>query len=557
MSRRLGPYRLFEEIGRGGMGIIWRAVHQGLDREVAIKALPAELTGDPQFKERFFAEARTQARFQHPNIVTVHDLLEEGEETFLVMELFRGQSLEALLADPAGEGGLPEPEALGLFTQVLAALDAAHRRGIIHRDVKPANILVGERGEVKLTDFGIALLVGNQRLTVSSQTIGTPLYMSPEQILRPREIDHRTDLYSAAIVLFEMLTGRPPFLGPTQYEIHRQHIETPPGDLAGALAGASPPVREAVLKAMAKDPAARFQSAGAFARALVAEPAGVEPPPSPPRPAPPDRMRRWLVPALGGTALLAAVLAAVLLPGSGERGRPVPPPSAPPPAVTAGTVPVDEASFPPPTPGPPAGVEEEGGAGSPSPPVRIEARPESPLPRPDPREAERLIRQRKVAALARALPAGLAEARKLLADGKLDEARDKVRELVGRVSPYRADLIGEVVALDLLADEITAAIVARETATEKVALARKAWDDRIGEIETLLAEATYPEAKRLAERLLEDPALPADLATRARELAAEAEQKLRGIWGDTEAESTTEVVNPRTRKKKGGGSREP
>lgn len=267
MRENVGPYRILDVIGRGGMGVVYRGVHEALNRQVAVKALAPELTRDPQFRERFFSEARTQAHLQHPNIITIYDLLEDEEEFFIVMELVEGRGLDGVLEG----GGLAEPEARALFAQILAALDSAHSQGVIHRDVKSSNVLVTDDGRVKLMDFGIALLVGDKRLTQSSQTIGTPVYMSPEQILRPREVDHRTDIYSAGILLYEMLTGAPPYDAETEYEIKKQHIERPFADVAAADSAAPPPFVGALTRALAKDPDDRFGSAGEFLRALPGE----------------------------------------------------------------------------------------------------------------------------------------------------------------------------------------------------------------------------------------------------------------------------------------------
>lgn len=267
MREHVGPYRILDVIGRGGMGVVYRGVHEALDRQVAVKALAPELTRDPQFRERFFAEARTQAHLQHPNIITIYDLLEDQSEFFIVMELVEGRGLDRMLE----EGRLTAGEARALFAQILAALDSAHSKGVIHRDVKSSNVLVTDDGRVKLMDFGIALLVGDKRLTQSSQTIGTPIYMSPEQILRPRAVDHRTDIYSAGVLLYEMLTGVPPFDAETEYEVKKQHIETPFADVAAADSTVPPPFADALARALAKDPEERFGSAGEFLRALPGE----------------------------------------------------------------------------------------------------------------------------------------------------------------------------------------------------------------------------------------------------------------------------------------------
>jgi len=269
MKSSVGPYRIESTLGRGGMGVVYRAVHEHLGRQVAIKALAPELTQQPEFKDRFFSEAKTQARLQHPNIVGVYDLLEDGGEYFIVMEFVAGEVLDDRLA-ASQNVGLELSAAFEIFAQVLAALDYAHSEGVIHRDIKPSNVLITESGRVKLTDFGIALLIGNKRLTASQSAIGTPTYMSPEQIARPRAVDHRTDIYSAGVVFFEMLVGKPPFDEDTEYGIKKMHVEALPPDLSLLRPSLPPALVQAVARALAKNPDERQASAGLFLRELQA-----------------------------------------------------------------------------------------------------------------------------------------------------------------------------------------------------------------------------------------------------------------------------------------------
>jgi TonB family protein len=270
MKELVGPYRIQSLLGHGGMGIVFLGVHDHLGREVAIKALAPELTQHPQFRERFFAEARVQAKLQHTNIVTIYDLIEDQGTFFIVMEHVPGPTLEALLKDGATKNWEID-HSLALFRQILAGLDYAHSKGVIHRDVKSSNVLIADGDQVKLTDFGIALLVGDKRLTASQSVIGTPTYMSPEQILRPREVDHRSDVYSAAIVLYEMLAGQPPFEAETEYEIKKLQIEAPVPEIRAVNPRIPAAIAEAITTALRKDPEERFQSAGAFLRALQGE----------------------------------------------------------------------------------------------------------------------------------------------------------------------------------------------------------------------------------------------------------------------------------------------
>ena len=285
MRTHIGQYRIEAPLGRGGMGVVYRGFHENLGRQVAIKALAPELTQQPEFKERFFVEAKTQARLQHPNIVGVYDLLEDGGEFFIVMELVTGEGLDDRLKAETGRG-MDLHEAAGVFSQVLAALDYAHSEGVIHRDIKPSNVMITAGGRVKLTDFGIALLIGDKRLTASQSSIGTPTYMSPEQILRPRSVDHRTDLYSAAVVFYEMLAGKPPFDDETEYGIKKLHVEAPLPDILELRPGLPAGVVLALSTALSKNPDDRFASGGMFLRALQeavpqAIPQGATPLPAP------------------------------------------------------------------------------------------------------------------------------------------------------------------------------------------------------------------------------------------------------------------------------------
>lgn len=346
MKDLVGPYRIQSLLGHGGMGVVYLGVHDHLGREVAIKALAPELTRHPEFRERFFAEARVQARLQHTNIVTIYDLIEAEESFFIVMEHVPGPTLEALLKEEDGKGWDPD-HSLTLFRQILAGLDYAHSKGVIHRDVKPSNVLVAEGDLVKLTDFGIALLIGDKRLTASQSTIGTPTYMSPEQILRPRTVDHRSDVYSAAIVFYELLVGQPPFDAETEYEIKKLQIESPVPDVRELRPEIPSQIADALSMALKKDPDERFQSAGAFLRALRQDAVAVPISSAPPviavaakeeaptldrRVGEPPRRASWKFSAAAATGIL---LATIPILGFALRGRFTDPPLVPGPVPAA------------------------------------------------------------------------------------------------------------------------------------------------------------------------------------------------------------------------------
>ncbi len=268
-------YVLEEKIGEGGMGEVWRSRHRLLDKPVAIKVMAAQLLTDPQFEARFIQEAQAQARLQHPQIIGATDFFREQGRYYLVMPMIEGWSLDQRLT----RGPLPVDEALRISIDALAALDYAHQRAIIHRDVKPSNILIDRDGRAYLTDFGIALMVGQERRTRTGAAIGTPHYMSPEQIRRPRGVDHRTDVYSFGCVLYEMLAGKPPFdVGDsdeeTDYAIKEAHVHQPPEPVRRRHPSVPEAVEAIVMRALAKSPDERFVSCGEFARAIQAYQSG-------------------------------------------------------------------------------------------------------------------------------------------------------------------------------------------------------------------------------------------------------------------------------------------
>jgi serine/threonine protein kinase len=262
IGKTIGNLRITSEIGKGGMGAVYLAEHVRLvGKKFAIKSLSSVLTQDPQFRERFHQEAQNQAQLDHHNIVQVTDFIEDNGEFFLIMEYVDGQSLSDKIKE---KGKLEEKEALSIFKAVLEGLNFAHCKGIIHRDVKPSNILIDKSGRARITDFGIAILAGSERLTATGTAIGTSWYMSPEQIIHPRDIDHRSDVYSAGIVLYEMLTGDVPFDGETDYDIKNKQVNSPPPNPCHRNPEISEKLAQIILKALKKDPDDRFQGCAEF-----------------------------------------------------------------------------------------------------------------------------------------------------------------------------------------------------------------------------------------------------------------------------------------------------
>jgi tetratricopeptide (TPR) repeat protein/predicted Ser/Thr protein kinase len=268
LPEAIGKYRVLARLGGGAMGVVYQCSQPGLERLVAVKVMVAGRHATAEQILRFQREAQLAAQLVHPNVVQVHDVGVEGEMHFLVMEYVDGWSLDRLI----GTRVLTMPRILRLVAQVARALQAAHARGIIHRDIKPSNILLARTGQPKLTDFGLAKpLAGNQNLSGSGDLIGTPRYMSPEQVLAaPQDMDASTDIYSLGAVLYEMLTGRPPVDGPNVLTILRKLTDEEPVPVRELRAGVPEEVAAICRKAMAKDKVDRYPFAAAFAEALEA-----------------------------------------------------------------------------------------------------------------------------------------------------------------------------------------------------------------------------------------------------------------------------------------------
>jgi len=260
-------YELGHSIGGGGMAEVVEAYDRKLDRRVAVKLLRSG-TGDPRARERFAREAQMAAGFTHPNVVTVHDVGETSGQPYLVMELIDGRTLAEVLAE---QGPLPVETALAAADALLAALGAAHERGLVHRDVKPANVLIGRDGRVKLADFGIATAIqgASAGLTATGQVIGTPTYLSPEQV-DGREATPRTDLYALGVVLYEMLAGVPPFRADHAVAVALAHRDDPVPPLEAHREDLPAGLASVVGRALEKDPADRFADAGEMRTALSA-----------------------------------------------------------------------------------------------------------------------------------------------------------------------------------------------------------------------------------------------------------------------------------------------
>lgn len=257
-----GRYRLVEVLGRGGMGEVWRAFDTVTERTVAVKVLPAHLAGDEGFQQRFLREAKAAASLNEPHVVPIHDFGEIDGRLFVAMRLVDGHDLQALLA----QGPLDPGRAVVIIEQIASALDAAHRIGLIHRDVKPSNILVTENDFAYLIDFGIARVVGETGLTSTGMTLGTWPYMAPERF-RTGTVDARADVYALTCVLHQVLTGQPPFPGEAIEQVAAGHMFDPPPRPSALRSSIPAAMDDVIATGMAKDPDERFTNAKDLARA--------------------------------------------------------------------------------------------------------------------------------------------------------------------------------------------------------------------------------------------------------------------------------------------------
>jgi hypothetical protein len=335
----IGNYRIVEKIGEGGMGVVYKALDTQLDRMVAIKALSAELSGNPALVERFRAEARAQAKLNHSNLATLYAFLVQDGIAYMAMEFVDGETFHGMLMR---RGAMPAAEAVPLFRQALAGIGHAHRLGIVHRDIKPSNLMLNREGIVKVMDFGLAQVTGSHRMTRTGVRLGTAYYMSPEQVL-VKPVDARSDIYSLGAALYEVLAGRVPFDADSEFEILNGHVNTPPPP-PSRLRQIPQGIENAVLKALAKDPDQRFQSAEQFSAALerpeefyLAATMGDAEPVAPDRmvvitpvPVAPPKPAFWTggrkAVAVGG-GVLACLLAGWLILRPEPRSTPQPPPA--------------------------------------------------------------------------------------------------------------------------------------------------------------------------------------------------------------------------------------
>jgi serine/threonine protein kinase len=329
-QRHIGKYVVKRELGRGGMGAVYLAEQPGLGREVAVKELILNSTADPTALTRFLQEAQVMARTSHPNLVQVHDLEEVGDAKFIILEFVKGRSLRDMLRG----GAIPLPQVFAVMHGILQGLNYAHRHNIVHRDMKPENVLISDDGEVKVADFGIARLTddsgGGSTATKTGTTVGTPQYMSPEQVASSK-VDGRSDLYSSGIMLYEAICGRPPFTageGDGPFTLMAKHVQAPPPPPAIHRPDVDPELEEVILKSLEKDPEHRYQTGDEFDRALTK--VGNRLCPGWEHALEPGADLSRMVPTQPGITMAAVPLAPVIPPPAGPAPGPiVPPPVAP------------------------------------------------------------------------------------------------------------------------------------------------------------------------------------------------------------------------------------
>lgn len=310
-----GRYRAVKRLGAGGMAEVWCAEDEVLGRRVALKLMGGRFAEDPEFRERFRREAQAAAGLAHPNIVGVYDRSEWDGVPYIAMELVDGKTLKEIVVE---RGPLPPEIAIGVTEQILRALGYAHKRGIVHRDIKPQNVIMDPEGQAKVADFGIARAGESSEMTQTGAIVGTVQYLSPEQA-EGRPVDRRADLYAAGIVLYELLTGRVPFDGEAPISIAIKQINERPVPPSQLRPGITPAVEAVVLRALEKDPARRFQSAEEFiaaleqARRAPARPVILDPAPGEPWEEEEERGSRPWIWAVVALAVIALAIGAYLL----------------------------------------------------------------------------------------------------------------------------------------------------------------------------------------------------------------------------------------------------
>jgi serine/threonine protein kinase len=314
-----GKYKVIKELGRGGMGIVYKAEDTKLKRRIALKFLPPELTRDPDARERFIQEAQAASALDHPNICTIHEIEDtEAGQMYIAMACYEGESLKEKIA----RGPLVAEEAIDIAIQIAQGLAKAHQKDIVHRDIKPANIMVTDEGVAKILDFGLAKLAGQVRLTRAGTTMGTVAYMSPEQA-RGEAVDHRTDIWSLGVFLYEMLTGELPFKGEYEQALIHSILNDQPQLVTKVQKALPPELGRIVGKAMAKDAAERYQHVRDLEADLRTLRKRMETEKAQIKPTSPLSLKRKLLYAAGSLVVLLAILFLAKITIFKEKQKPI------------------------------------------------------------------------------------------------------------------------------------------------------------------------------------------------------------------------------------------
>src|ERR1700690_804597 len=368
IGTEIGSYKILEKLGQGGMGVVYKAVDTGLDRMVAMKVLNPDLSKNPELVERFRSEARAQANLNHTNLATLYAFMVHQGTAIMVMECVEGETFAQMIRR---RGPIPEVEAIPLFRQALLGIGYAHRAGILHRDIKPGNLMLNNNGLVKVMDFGIAKVMGVQGMTRTGTQLGTQAYMSPEQI-QNRNVDIRSDIYELGITLYEMLTGHLPFEADSEFKIMHDHVYKAPPPPCNYYPYIGKGIEQVVLKSIEKNSDARYQTVEQFGAALE-HPDLMEPMPA-------------VSPADEATASMSVL----------QQPQLRTPPAMPPPSASV-PPPISRASAPVPPrvsssiPAPPSAPARPAFSGPAAGPTRIEsptvAQPPTRMPAPSPTPA--------------------------------------------------------------------------------------------------------------------------------------------------------------------------
>ena len=564
-KERIGSYRKERVLGDGGQGVVYLGRHEVLGRLAAIKTLLPRHAGNEHLRKRLLSEGKAQARLQHPNIVALYELFEDERELFIAMEYVEGETLAARL-DRCSGGRMSLAEAMPLFEQLLEALEFVHHEKIVHRDVKPSNALIGSGDRLKLSDFGLALLAGEPRLTSTLAVPGTLPYMSPEQ-LQGKDVDHRSDIYSAALVLFRMLSGRAAFESKEYLAQLHERLAGPP-DLATLVPSLPKSICEAVSIALQLEPARRFQSAAEFREELRQAKAGFLPAPvsiadettvpraveaSPPAPVAETEPQISTRPAAGLVTAGILTAAVVLLVVHLQRSSPAAMPKtigagaiAPAPGTTATQLPPDPPPIPPPKPPVKPTEKDDTAAQEAKRRAAAEAkrRAEEEAKRRAAEEAQRRAteeakRRTEIAALRIEIQKEFPNVR---ADIRMEEftaGTERLGRLERMTDRAPAELAEERSEIARLRTQLSEA----EVAAAKRKHQEELWRTRIEDIEDQIRRGRFPEAVGIAEKVKNDPRAPSEVASRAEELLNEARKALvEAFQKDTRVGATTNKI---------------